>query len=358
MGDSRPGYPRPVPSPVRPVILSGGSGTRLWPLSTRDNPKQFLDLLGHSLFEATLLRAGSLDGAAPALIATGIDHLDAVDRAVDAAGVEVRAILVEPSGRNTAPAVIAAALVADPEDVLVVMPADHVVTEGERFGAAVEAAVEIARTGSIVLFGVQPSRPETGYGYIEIGAAAGGGYQVARFKEKPAPALAEEYLSDGRHLWNSGMFVFSARVILEECSAVEPDLVASVRRALPPDPGARVELGPDFLEAPSISIDYAVIERTERAVVVPVDIGWSDVGSWQAVWEVSTHDPDGNAVAGDVLIDDVTGSYVRSTSRLVAVLGVDDLVVIETGDAVLVVPREKSQRVREIVERLEAGGPD
>ncbi len=340
------------------MILSGGSGTRLWPLSTRDNPKQFLDLLGHTLFEATLTRAASLEGVAPALIATGIEHLDAVTHAVDTTGVGVRSILVEPSGRNTAPAVIAAALVADPDDILVVLPADHVITDRDGFRTAVGSAVEIARAGSIVLFGVQPSRPETGYGYIEIGDAVGDGFQVARFKEKPVPALAEEYLSDGRHLWNSGMFVFSARVILEECETVEPDLVASVGRALPPDPGSRVELGPDFVEAPSISIDHAVIERTERAVVVPVDIGWSDVGSWQAVWEVTPHDPDGNAIAGDVLIAEVTGSYVRATSRLVAVLGLDDVVVIETDDAVLVVPRDRSQQVRDIVERLESGGPD
>jgi mannose-1-phosphate guanylyltransferase/mannose-6-phosphate isomerase len=340
------------------VILSGGSGTRLWPLSTRDSPKQFLDLLGHTLFEATLARAASLPGAAPALIATGADHLDAVERAVEAAGVEVRSVIVEPAGRNTAPAVVAAALVADPEDILVVMPADHVVTDQVGFDAAVATAVEIAGSGAIVLFGVPPSRPETGYGYIETGDADGNGFRVTQFKEKPEPPVAEQYVADGRHLWNSGMFVFTARVILEECEALEPEITSSVRRALPPERGPRVELGPQFLEAPSLSIDYAVIERTSKAVVVPVDIGWSDVGSWQAVWEAAPRDERGNALAGDVLVDEVTGSYVRATSRRVAVLGVDDLVVVETEDAVLVVPRAESQRVRDIVERIEAGDPD
>jgi mannose-1-phosphate guanylyltransferase/mannose-6-phosphate isomerase len=340
------------------VILSGGSGTRLWPLSTRDSPKQFLDLLGQTLFEATLARAASLPGAAPSLIATGADHLDAVERAVEAAGFEIRAVLVEPAGRNTAPAVVAAALVANPEDVLVVMPADHVIADQAGFETAVAIAVEIARSGSIVLFGVPPTRPETGYGYIETGDADGNGFRVAQFKEKPEPQVAEEYLADGRHLWNSGMFVFTARVILEECEALEPDIVSSVRRALQPERGARIELGPQFLDAPSMSIDYAVIERTSRAVVVPVDIGWSDVGSWQAVWEAVPRDERGNALAGDVLVDEVTGSYVRATSRRVAVVGVDDLVVVETEDAVLVVPLAQSQRVRDVVDRIEAGDPD
>jgi mannose-1-phosphate guanylyltransferase/mannose-6-phosphate isomerase len=340
------------------VILSGGSGTRLWPLSTRDRPKQFLDLLGHTLFEATLLRVASLEGAAPALIATGADHLDQVERGVEAAGVEVRSILVEPAGRNTAPAVIAAALVADPEDVLLVMPADHVITDQDGFAEAVATAVEVARSGAIVLFGVPPSRPETGYGYIEIGRGEGPGFQVERFEEKPSPDVAEQYLADGSHLWNSGMFVFSAQAIIAECEAFEPGIIAAVRSALPAEPGTRLELGPAFLEAPSISIDYAVIERTTKAVVVPVDIGWSDVGSWQAVWEAAPHDDEGNAIAGDVIVDDVTGSYVRAESRRVAVLGVTDVVVVETADAVLVVPMEKSQRVREIVDRIEADDQD
>ncbi len=339
-----------MPEPVRPVILSGGSGTRLWPLSTRDSPKQFIDLLGGSLFEATLRRVARLDGSAPPLIVTGRDHLSAVDRGVAAVGLDLEAVLVEPEGRNTAPAVIAAALVSDPGDVMLVLPADHVITDHAGFDLAVSAAAEMARSGSLVLFGSVPGRPETGYGYIEIGEPTPLGNRVASFKEKPDQALAEQYLSGGRHLWNSGMFAFSAAVILEECESRQPELLESVRNALPASRGKRIELSPRFAEAPAISLDHALIEQTARAEVVPIDIGWSDVGSWEAVWEVSPRDDEGNATSGEVVLRAVTGSYIRATSRRVAVLGVDDMIVIETPEAVLVVPRSSSQMVREVAE--------
>ncbi|HEY6628727.1 MAG TPA: sugar phosphate nucleotidyltransferase [Acidimicrobiia bacterium] len=336
-------------SSVRPVILSGGAGTRLWPLSTQSNPKQFLDLLGGSLFEATLTRLDGLPGLAPAFIVTGAKHVDAVDRGVSVVGAPIGSVIVEPAGRNTAPAIIAAALLADPDDVLVVLPADHLIRDGTGFLAAVEAAVSLAQEGHLVLFGIAPSRPEIGYGYIEIGEPAGAGLRVLGFVEKPSPELAEGLVAGGRHLWNSGMFVFKARSIIEECAAIRPDLLTGVTEALPQELGPRVDLASGFGEVDSVSIDHAVMEHTDRAVVVPIDVGWSDVGSWEAVWETAKHDNSDNVLVGAVSAIDVTGSYVHATSRVVAIAGVEDLVVVETPDAVLVVPRRSSQLVRELV---------
>jgi len=345
-------YPRQVASPVRPVILSGGAGTRLWPLSTEPNPKQFLDLMGGSLFEATLTRLDGLSNLAPLLIITGALHLDAVDRVVRATRSEIESVVVEPQGRNTAPAIIAAALLSDPDDVLVVLPADHLIEDREGFVGAVETAVSIAREGALVLFGVVPDRPETGYGYIETGSPVGAALEVVAFKEKPDAGQAGQLAADGRHLWNSGMFVFTARAILEQCALICPDLLAGVRAAIPDQRGPRIDLAPGFAENPAISIDHAVMEHTKQGLVVPIDVGWSDVGSWEAVWENSPHDASGNVLVGEVASRDVTGSYIQATSRLVAVAGIEDLVVIETPEAVLIVPRRKSQLVREIVADL------
>lgn len=339
-------------SPVRPVILSGGAGTRLWPLSTESNPKQFLDLLGGSLFEATLTRLGDLPDVAPALVLTGAQHVDAVDRAVMAVGSMVESVVVEPKGRNTAPAIIAAALLSDPDDVLVVLPADHVIEDRKGFVAKVKTAAAIAEEGALVLFGVIPTRPETGYGYIETGSPVGAALEVVAFEEKPDPEQAGRLATDGRHLWNSGMFVFTARAILEQCAVLRADLLAGVRAAVPDGRGPRIELGPGFSEVEAVSIDHAVMEHTDRALVVPIDVGWSDVGSWQSVWESSPHDSSDNVLVGDVAVIDVYGSYIHATSRLVAVAGIEDLVVIETEDAVLVLPRRNSQLVREIVAGL------
>ena len=336
-------------SPVRPVILSGGAGTRLWPLSTESQPKQFLDLLGGSLFEATLTRLDGLPGVTPALILTGAQHVEAVERAVTAVGVAIESVVVEPQGRNTAPAVMAAALLADPDDVLVVLPADHLIEDRLGFVAAVETAVSIAREGALVLFGVVPTRSETGYGYIETGAGAGAALEVAAFVEKPDLEHAERFVSDGSHLWNSGMFVFTARAILDQANAIRPDLLEHVRAAVPGRRTARVDLAPGFADVESISIDHAVMEHTDRSLVLPIDVGWSDVGSWEAVWESSAKDASANVLVGGVTAVESSGSYVHATSRLVAVAGIEDLVVVETADAVLVMPRRASQLVREIV---------
>jgi mannose-1-phosphate guanylyltransferase/mannose-6-phosphate isomerase len=321
-------------------------------LSTESNPKQFLDLLGAPLFEATLTRLEGIADLAPALIVTGRKHLDAVSQSVIAAGAPIESVIVEPEGRNTAPAIVAAALLADPEDVLVVLPADHLIEDRSGFLGRVEMALPLATDGHLVLFGVAPTRPETGYGYIEIGDPVGAGLDVVRFVEKPDPGLAEDLVSGGRHLWNSGMFVFTAKAILEQCSAIRPDLLTGVTEALPSQRGPRVVLTAAFADVESISIDHAVMEHTDRAVVVPIDVGWSDVGSWESVWEGSAHDSSANVLVGDVSAFDVSGSYVHATSRLVAIAGVQDLVVVETPEAVLVVPRRNSQLVRQLVAEL------
>jgi mannose-1-phosphate guanylyltransferase/mannose-6-phosphate isomerase len=341
-----------VASPVRPVILSGGAGTRLWPLSTEWNPKQFLDLLGGSLFEATLSRLAGVGDLAPALVITGASHVDAVEQGVSGVGAAIESVVVEPRGRNTAPAIIAAALIADPDDVLVVLPADHLVEDRAGFVAAVETAVAIARDGALVLFGVTPTRPETGYGYIETGARHGAALEVTAFVEKPEPEQAEQFVTDGRHLWNSGMFVFTARAILDQSAAIRPDLLAGVRASLPEHHGSRVDLAAEFADVEAISIDHAVMEHTDRSLVVPIDVGWSDVGSWEAVWENSPHDESDNVLVGDVTAFEVAGSYIHATSRVVAVAGIDDLVVVETPEAVLILPRRDSQLVRDIVAGL------
>jgi len=321
-------------------------------LSTESSPKQFLDLLGGSLFEATLTRLDGLAGLVPALVLTGAQHVEAVQRAVTASGVDIESVVVEPQGRNTAPAIIAAALLADPDDVLVVLPADHLIEDRTGFVAMVEIAVSIARDGALVLFGVVPSRPESGYGYIETGARVGAAFEVSAFIEKPDPEQAERFVTEGTHLWNSGIFVFTARAILDQGKAICPDLVAGVRATVPDHPGLRVDLAPGFAKVDAISIDHAVMEHTNQSLVVPIDVGWSDVGSWEAVWENSPHDPSGNVLSGQVTAVNSSGSYIHATSRLVAVAGIEDLVVVETADAVLVVPRRASQLVREIVAAL------
>jgi mannose-1-phosphate guanylyltransferase / mannose-6-phosphate isomerase len=333
---------------VTPVILSGGAGTRLWPLSTSDRPKQFLRLLGESLFESTLRRLEGVAGAGPPIIVAGVRQLPHVEQALNAAGVEPRLILLEPQGRNTAPAVLAAAMTIAPEDVMVVLPSDHLISDAAGFRSAVSVAVQLADQGHLVTFGIVPDRAETGYGYIQPGVGIEGGFHVSRFLEKPDRKTAEAISSDGRHLWNSGMFVFTAGAFLEEARKHAADVVAAVESSVTLAEGSPRELPPQFASSPSISIDRAVMERTGRAVVVPLDVGWSDVGSWRSVWEASEKDAEGNVLRGEVRSLDVFESYVHSTSRPVSVAGVSGLVVVETEDAVLIIGREHAQLVREI----------
>ncbi len=331
---------------LRPLILSGGSGTRLWPLSTGRLPKQFADLLGgRSLFEMTLER---LAADQPPIIVAGSSHVGLVEDACAATGVEPQVLILEPVGRNTAPASVAGALAADLDDVLVILPSDHLITRLEPFRGTVTKAADLAAGGSIVVLGVHPQRPETGFGYIEVGDPMSGGWEVAAFKEKPAFEDAQRMLEEGGHLWNSGVFVLTASTLLDEIARTDPSILSRVEAAMGPAEDGRIVLGPEFEAVESISFDHAVMEKTGRGVVLPLDAGWDDIGSFHALWTALPRDEAGNAVEGDVDLSQVTGSLVKATSRRVAVAGVDDLVVIETPDAVLVVPRERSQLVRDL----------
>lgn len=347
---------------VQAVLLSGGSGTRLWPLSREAYPKQFLPLVGDdTMLQATWLRVAALSSHAPIVVANE-DHRFLVAEQLRVIGAPTPRIVLEPVGRNTAPAIAAAALIAradpqheDGDPLLLVLPSDHVVRDDAAFRAAVIAAMSSAEAGALVTFGIVPQAPETGFGYIH--AETGEGVRkVLRFVEKPDAATAQRYLDEGGYYWNSGMFLFRASRFLEELAKYRPDILAAARAAcehLDPD-GEFLRLDRDaFAASPSESIDYAVMEKTDAAMVLPVDIGWNDVGSWSALWDVSEQDADGNAHHGDVIAIDSRNSYAYA-QRLVALVGVDDLIVVETDDAVLVAAKDKVQEVKQVVARLKA----
>ncbi len=345
---------------LQPVLLSGGSGTRLWPLSREAYPKQFLALAGeHTMLQDTWLRLAGLAGDAAPIVVANEEHRFLAAEQLRQVGVEHAAIVLEPVGRNTAPAIAAAALQATAQGgdpLLLVLPSDHVVRDAPAFGDAVRAAMAAAADGALVTFGIVPEAPETGFGYIQS-EAGGGVRRVLRFVEKPDAATAQQYLDAGGYYWNSGMFLFRASRYLAELERFRPDILAAVRKAF--DAAQRdgdfVRLDKDaFAASPSDSIDYAVMEKTDRAMVLPVDIGWNDVGSWSALWDVSEQDADGNARHGDVIAVDSRNSYAYAR-RLVALVGVEDLVVVETDDAVLVARKDKVQQVRDVVAKLKAG---
>ncbi|MEO5629666.1 MAG: mannose-1-phosphate guanylyltransferase/mannose-6-phosphate isomerase [Thermomonas sp.] len=345
-------------SKLQPVLLSGGSGTRLWPLSREAYPKQFLALVGEdTMLQATWARVAALVDAAPIVVA-GEDHRFLVAEQLRQIGAPTPSILLEPVGRNTAPAIAAAALQAmrgGDDPLLLVLPSDHVVRDAHAFRDAVRAAMPAAEQGELVTFGIVPDAPETGFGYIHADAGEGA-RPVLGFVEKPDAATAQEYLDSGGYYWNSGMFLFRASRYLEELQKFRPDIVAGVRAAF--DAALRdgdfIRLDKDaFTACPADSIDYAVMEKTNAAMVLPVDIGWSDVGSWSALWDVSEQDADGNASRGDVIAIDSRNSYVHAR-RLVALVGVDDLIVVETDDAVLVAHKDKVQQVKDVVVQLKA----
>lgn len=349
-----------------PVILSGGSGTRLWPLSRKGYPKQFLPLLHrHSLFGETLSRCTALEGVTPPLVIANQDHRFFVAEQMLRREIEGGEILLEPCGRNTAPAVAAAAcrlLERYPNDdpLMLVLPADHSIADPAAFHDAVSTGIRAARKGYLVTFGIVPTRAETGYGYIRADRSAELLHQtwpVAQFVEKPDAATADTYLNSGEYTWNSGMFLFSPRQFLDELNQHQPDIVrqADAAVAASTKDADFVRLDDEaFAASPSISIDYALMEHTDKAAVVPLQCGWSDVGAWSALWELAEKDAEGNAVSGDVITIDSRNSYLRSSQRLVAAVGVEDLVVVETPDAILIANRSSTQDVRSVVDNLVA----
>ena len=358
--------PKDAPRIV-PVLLSGGAGSRLWPLSRETSPKQLIPLLeGETLLQCAARRAMDTDLFAPLTVITGADQRFALAEQLREIGAGDAAILLEPVPRNTAAAAAIAALVtarAQPDALMLLMPSDHLITDVEAFRATVRAAAGAARAGHLTLFGIKPTDPATGYGYIRAGAPLtpdAPARRVAAFAEKPDAATAEAFLASGDYLWNSGIFLMPVATLLAELNAFEPDLLAAATEALD-----RAERDQDFLRLDaeafarcrSVSIDYAIMERTARAVVVPADFGWADVGSWSALWTLSERDEDGNAVIGDVVTRASTGCYVRSEGPLVATLGVEDLVVVATRDTVLVAHKAHDQAIRELVERLRRTHP-
>jgi mannose-1-phosphate guanylyltransferase/mannose-6-phosphate isomerase len=350
---------------IVPVILSGGSGTRLWPVSRESFPKQLWPLLGsRTMIQETALRARG-EGFAPPMVVTNADHRFLIAEQLREAGIAGARIVLEPAGRNSAPAIAAAAaLVAqdDADAVLWMLAADAAIGDVAALHAALRIAVGAARAGNVVVFGAKPTAPETGYGYIEQGAplpGQDGAFRVARFVEKPSAEVAAGYVAGGRHLWNPGMYVFTAATLLAELDRHTPEVSAAARQAV-----ARSVTDLDFIRldpaafgaAPAISLDYAVAERTDRAAVVPVEMGWSDVGSWAALWELGRPDERGNVAMGDVLLEDADNCYVRSDGVVAAVLGLKDAVVVVEKDAVLAMPRDRAQDVKRVVDRLKAAG--
>lgn len=348
---------------IIPVILSGGSGTRLWPMSRETYPKQFLPLVGaNTMLQNTALRVAGLEGMAAPLVVCNEGHRFMVAEQMRAVGIHPHAIVLEPLGRNTAPAVAVAALHAQHEHthtdpLLLILPADHVISDVEGFRAAILQVAAAAEAGYLLTFGIVPNAPETGYGYIKAGSMLPqyAVSRVERFVEKPDQATAAHYLASGAYYWNSGMFMFRASAFLAELERFAPTMLSACQQALTKGHRDRDFLWLEtaaFTACPKDSIDYALMEKTEHAAVMPLNVGWNDVGSWSALWEVGERDAQGNVERGDVISIDSRNSYVDATSRLVATVGVQDLVVVETPDAVLVAQRERVQEVKDIVEQL------
>ncbi len=353
---------------IHPVILSGGSGTRLWPLSRANYPKQLLPLVGkETMLQATLARAAALSNTQAPIIVCNTEHRFLIQEQCEAIKIKPEAIYLESAGRNTAPAIALAAFhlsQIDENALMIVLPADHVIDDQVAFAQAVETAKVAAQEDYLVTFGVVPSAPETGYGYIKAGTAlsfatpiALAAYQVQSFFEKPNRETATAYLQEGGYTWNSGMFVFTAKNYLQELQRHRPDIFAAVQKAWQEkttDLGFILPGKDAFTASPSDSIDYAIMQVTDRAAVVPAQFGWSDVGSWDSLWQIAPKDGNGNVTSGDTLVFDTQKSYIRAENRLVAVIGLDDVIVIETADAVLVMHKSKAQHLKTAIQQLES----
>ncbi len=350
---------------ITPVILSGGSGSRLWPLSRSSYPKQFLPLASDlTMIQETAQRVAGNRFGAP-LIICNEEHRFIVGEQLRALACQPAEIILEPVGRNTAPAAAVAALYLTAEqddELMLVMPSDHIITNTDGFLQAVDRAATAASEGALVTFGIKPDGPETGYGYIESADLLSGHkgvYEVERFVEKPDPATAETYVAAGTYQWNSGIFLFSAKAYLNELERLNPGVVVACRKALD---GSKHDMTfcrldeEAFAASPDDSIDYAVMEKTDRAAVVPVEMGWNDLGAWSALWDIGPKDAKGNVTQGDVILYGTSNAFVRSDHGLVAVSGMEDVVVVSTDDAVLVAHRDKPQEVKMLVERLNAQG--
>ena len=343
--------------PILPVILSGGSGTRLWPLSRGARPKQMLDLLGAgSMLGVTASRVADAGLFSAPMLVAAAGQAEAIEAALPGIG----SLILEPAARNTAPAIALAALAADADELLLILPSDHLIGDAAGFRDAVRRAASFAEQGWIVTFGMKAERGETGYGYIERGPALGEGvHQAVRFVEKPDAATAGRYAAGGRHDWNGGIFLMRAGTYLEALARHAPKIAKAAAAAMAGAKRKGRRIHPDdaaFSAAPALSIDYAVMEKADKVAVVPVSIGWSDVGSWDALYEAAARDEAGNAIAGEVLALGARNCLIRSEGPLIAAIGVEDLVVIATPDAVLIVPRAQSQRVKEAVEALKEQG--
>lgn len=352
------------PLKITPVILCGGSGTRLWPLSRSTYPKQFLRLTGeHTMLQETLRRLSGLADVAPPIVICNQEHRFLVAEQLRAIGITPKLLLLEPAGRNTAPAVAAAAVALakdGPDEAMLVLPSDHAIQDTEAFHRAIRTAAAAAAKGRLATFGIIPNAPETGYGYIrraEILPDLASTYAISRFVEKPDLETARGFLETGDYFWNSGMFLMKASTYLTELAAFQPAILDAVRKALD---ASRMDMDfcrlddKAFAASPSISIDYAVMEKTKLGAVVPVEMGWNDVGSWDALWDLHEKTAAGNVLQGDVLASDVSNTFIKAENRMVAAVGVDDLVIVETADAVLVSSRKSSQDVKLLVDRLKS----
>jgi mannose-1-phosphate guanylyltransferase len=344
---------------IRPVILSGGTGTRLWPLSRLGRPKQLIAIAGdETMLQATASRVADETLFAPPIVVAGEADAEAIEAQLAEVGMEAEALILEPAGRGTAPAIALAALAGGEDEVMLIMPSDHVIAEPAAFRSAVEAALPRAEEGWLVTFGISPERPETGYGYIRRGPALGAGaWRVSAFVEKPDAATAERYLAEGGYDWNAGLFLLRADAYLAALERYAPAVLAAAQGAAAGQRREGRRVLPDeaaFAAAPSVSIDVAVMEKADKVAVVPVEMGWSDVGSWEALHALGPADADGNVLTGDVVAPGSRGCLVRSDGPVVVAMGCEDMVVVATERAVLIVPRGQSQRVKEAIDALEA----